>query len=408
MKNAVFYLILGLSTALFTACRTQEPFLEHGLQALKSHHYDEAIGHFSNALKSDSRNVEALMGRGKAYYFMDNDTLNSDEKAYADFQQVTFITPENATALAWAANAKRKLGQKPMVEHLIEKALQVDPRCAMAYCVQSRMRITEKNYDEALTAIHQAVQLDTADAYIWYCKGLAHNEKDQYAEAVEAFNRAIKLDPLDAKSYENKAFAKQKQKKYFDAIEDYTRAIDLNPTHSANAYAQRGWVKFTMKRYEEAIADYDQSIHLDSSEAWAYFQRGYAKGELKKHQAAIADYDRAIVLKPEYDNALVNRGYEYEQLDQNDRAKKDYATALKINPDNKTARENLKNLRTVYVLDNWVDNSATPTILCGVCGGSGQYGYISIPAIEINQDPIRIPTPCSRCGGKGYIRDPRY
>lgn len=406
MKNAAFYLVLGLFAALFTACRTQEPFLKNGLQAFKSHHYDEAVAHFSNVLTTDSRNVEALMGRGKAYYFMDNDTLKSDEKAYADFQQITFITSENATALAWAANAKRKLGHKPMVEHLIEKALQLNPQCAMAHCVKSRILIEEKKYDEALTAIHQAIQLDTADAYIWYCKGLAHNEKDQYAEAVEAFNRAIALDPLDAKSYENKAFAKQKQKKNFDAIEDYTRAIDLNPTHSANAYAQRGWVKSTMKRYEEAIADYDQSIHLDSTEAWVYFQRGYAKGVLKKHQAAIADYDRAIVLKPEYDNAFVNRGYAYEQLNQNDWAKKDYATALKISPNNKTARENLNNLNRSYIPVGYKPSHHTR--YCGYCNGSGvQHFWLWAPCacngVCHTDHRYSMPYTCNMCAGTGFM-----
>lgn len=427
MKNATFYLVFGLFAALFTACSTQKPFLENGLQALKSHRYEEAVVHFSNALKTDSRNVEALMGRGKAYYFMNDDTLKSDEKAYLDFQKVTLVAPENATAFACAANAKRKLQQKYLAKDLIEKALQLDPRCAIAHCVQSRILLKEEAYDEALSAIHQAIQLDSADAYIWFCKGLAHNKKEQYAKAVEAFNRAIDLDPLDASSYNNRAFAKQEQKKYFDAIEDYTRAIDLDPTHSAYAYGQRGWVKSTMKRYEEAIADYDKSISLDSTDAWVYFQRGYAKGELKKHKAAITDYDRAIALNPEDDMAFNNRGWEYQKLGNNQRAKSDYAEAARINPKNKLARENLSSLGIVPVsregefittYRSCVYCRGTCKASCSNCSGAGNalsYKWESKFVTEydpfsgqtqVKEEREYLPSNaiCSRCNGSG--KDP--
>ncbi|MBN8683912.1 MAG: tetratricopeptide repeat protein [Chitinophagales bacterium] len=314
MQKASLLLFATWLTLALLACTSPKRFIEQGLKDLKNHHYGEAVNQFSEALKIESRNTEALMGRGKAWYFMDNDSAKSDDKAYLDFQRVTFIAPENAVAFAWAANAKRKLKQNTSMNDLIEKALKIDPNCAIAHCIQARIFLDEQKQNEALNAIHRAIQLDSTDAYIWHCKGLVHNEKEEYDKAIDAFNKAITLDPYFAKSYENKGVAKINQKKYFDAIEDYTRAIDLDPLNSAYTYARRGRAKAELKRYEDAIADYNKSISMDSSNAWAYFNRAYAKGELKQHQAAIEDYDRVIALDPKDDMAYKNRAYEYKQF----------------------------------------------------------------------------------------------
>lgn len=84
-------------------------------------------------------------------------------------------------------------------------------------------------YDEALKCFEKAIDLNPYHADAWCNRGFALVELKKYDEAAEAFDKAIELAPKNADLYYNKGLALETQGKRDDAILAYRKAIELNP-----------------------------------------------------------------------------------------------------------------------------------------------------------------------------------
>jgi len=84
----------------------------------------------------------------------------------------------------------------------------------------------------------------------------------EFEKAIEACNEAIELNPNIAQAYYNRGNAYGKLKQHEKAIEDYNKAIELNLEYAA-AYNNRGTAHGELKQHEKAIEDYNKAIELN-------------------------------------------------------------------------------------------------------------------------------------------------
>jgi tetratricopeptide (TPR) repeat protein len=61
----------------------------------------------------------------------------------------------------------------------------------------------EKNYQEAIKAYDEAIQLDPKFASAWYNKAVALDDLGDHQQAIKAYNKAIELDPKDGMAWYN-------------------------------------------------------------------------------------------------------------------------------------------------------------------------------------------------------------
>ncbi|MEE4263999.1 MAG: SPOR domain-containing protein [Desulfobacteraceae bacterium] len=132
-------------------------------------------------------------------------------------------------------------------------------------------------------------------------QGLALIKARQYDKAIEAFSEAIDMIPVDAEAYNYRAIARVYQKDYDGAILDYTMALKIKPEY-AEALNNRGYAWVKKGNLEKALADFSRAIELDpyfldahNSKAWILatssdmrYRNGKQAVSLAKKAMAIA------------------------------------------------------------------------------------------------------------------------
>jgi tetratricopeptide (TPR) repeat protein len=123
----------------------------------------------------------------------------------------------------------------------------------------------QKNYEEALVAFEQAIQLDPKGNFAWYCKGVALNNLGRHEEAIKTNETAIQLNPKDATAWHHKGVALSYLGRHEEAIKAYETAIQLDPK-DAEAWHNKGSALSLLGRHEEALAAFKKVEELDPSD----------------------------------------------------------------------------------------------------------------------------------------------
>jgi tetratricopeptide (TPR) repeat protein len=93
----------------------------------------------------------------------------------------------------------------------------------------------------------------------WYQRGVSFLRSGQYDEALGAFSQAIELNPQHSEAYRNRGLAWAKKGELDRAISDYTRAVEINPEDSqayrnrAIAWSEKGELKRGLTDAEAAL-----------------------------------------------------------------------------------------------------------------------------------------------------------
>lgn len=202
-----------------------------------------------------------------------------------------------------------------------------------------------KQYDDALEAYQKAVQLKPiASAY--YHIGWIYNDRNDYDQAVTALQQAIRYDANDSAAFYELGYAYRNLKRFDDALAAYRRSIAIKPDRAA-AYYEIGWIYNEQGQYAQAIPSLRQAATLRDGYADAYEEMGYAYYKLNQSQEAITAYQQAVRMKPDYGLAYLGLGDVYfYQTKQYAQAAESYRQGTRFKTDNATAFYNLA----------WADN----------------------------------------------------
>ncbi len=187
-------------------------------------------------------------------------------------------------------------------------------------------------YEEALTDLERALELDPDSVSAHNQRGRALRALGRDEEALAEFCRVLELDQDSHYIYRARAATYHSMKRYAEAVEDFTRALEAAPEDTW-LIGQRARASFSMKRYAEALADFNRVIESDPDADWALGDRGEVHHAMGHYEDALSDYNRAIEIDPEYSWALGLRGQTYAALGQYTEALADFGRALELAPD---------------------------------------------------------------------------
>ncbi len=142
------------------------------------------------------------------------------------------------------------------------------------------------NYDQAITVLQQATQVDPNQDLVWGYLGdaqrgaAAHAADTQaktklFQDAIASYQKAIAIKP--SASYSAglaDAYARTGQTE--KAVEQYNAAVQADPTNAGAYYYNEGVVFTNTNKIDEAVAAFDKSIQADPERADAYYFKGQA------------------------------------------------------------------------------------------------------------------------------------
>jgi tetratricopeptide (TPR) repeat protein/uncharacterized membrane protein YhaH (DUF805 family) len=214
---------------------------------------------------------------------------------------------------------------------LYTKAIELDPKQAMAFNNRGLAYFTKKDYDQALKDYDQAIVLKPDFALAYNNRGDAYYQRKEYDRAQADYSKAIGLKPDYDLAYYNRGLTYYEQKNYDQAINDFNNAISLKANFAA-AYNSRGNAYFRKQEFDLAINDYNKVVEVSPNWAVAYSNRGNAWFEKKEFDQALKEYDQAIAKNPNYAWAYYRRAVIYNQKGDGEQARQNYAKAKALNP----------------------------------------------------------------------------
>ena len=149
-------------------------------------------------------------------------------------------------------------------------------------------------YGFAQASVRGPVPTLTSGAY--HRRGNRHYQRGEYDEAIAAYGQALQLDPAVGLTYLLRANARSASGRHHEAIEDCDRAAEQIETLPRNmryaVYFNRGNSKAALPDNQDPLEDYTKAITLQPELAQGYYNRGNAYMDLYRFEEAIADYDQ--------------------------------------------------------------------------------------------------------------------
>jgi tetratricopeptide (TPR) repeat protein len=279
-----------------------ERFFHQGLNRFLHGDYQQAVVHFTAALKLDASNAGIYAHRGDAYRLQ-----GENERAIADFEAALRLNSADVGVLVSRAAAYLSTGEHDRAVADCTAALESNPDNAIAYRIRGSAYGALESVDLAIADLNHAMRLAPADEEAYYQRGVLNMGKRDFEGAVLDFNQVLRLNKHRVHAYLQRGQAYRNLNNYKSAIRDYSEALRRHP-NNVQAYAGRGSVYRLRGDLDLAQADYEKALLLEPRNARIRCSFGVLyriKGDLNNARAQL---DEAIRLEPDNWSAFYHRG----------------------------------------------------------------------------------------------------
>ena len=160
--------------------------------------------------------------------------------------------------------------------------------------------IDKRNYDQAISLLHQLTTADPKDYQAWSELGTVYLMQKNLSEAEKAYQQAVEVQPSFILALLNLGRLRMMQKNYEGAIEVLTRAVKVQPL-SADANYYLGEAYLQIKKGSKAVSYLYEALRIDPvgmAEAHLRLAALYNGAGLK--DKAAAEYEQFLAKKPEH------------------------------------------------------------------------------------------------------------
>ena len=327
--------------------------MQQGFNALESEEYEAARDAFTDALAASPGNVEALIGRARAFA-----GLEQPQAAITDFTQAWTYT-SSSTEQAKLLRAKTQFYRGKMYLDLGNQyAGTALPDLQAAYDADRENLLYSFQLGKAYSLAggpQQAEPLLTAyleeypdDAEALRLRGTSFASMRKKDEALADLNRAVELAPDDHENYVSLATVYMVNEEYEPAANALEKAIekfvpeeDQEEIPFSQGYLTLAMVYEEMGKNatdtEKAQADYQKSIATcdkllgmfpddpgyDQQRAATYFRKGVGHRLLQEYGKAVEALTEAVDRNPELAEAYYRRAICFAEMGENKLALRD-------------------------------------------------------------------------------------
>ena len=250
--------------------------------------------------------------------------------AAARYSQILKFEPKNVDALCLLGLAYGELKRSAEAVEFLRKATRLAPKHAVAHNFLGGALKELGRADEALASFDRAIshRPDLMDAYVNRAELLMALNRP--AQAVETYDRAIAIHPNFFQGWCNRGVALERMNRLEDAIASYDRAIALRADLTA-AHANRGNALAALGRHEAAVDSFDRALASKPDFAEIHLNRGNSLARLRRHDQALASYERALAIRPDMAEAQFGRGMVLREQTRFEEAVRCFDRAIALN-----------------------------------------------------------------------------
>jgi tetratricopeptide (TPR) repeat protein/photosystem II stability/assembly factor-like uncharacterized protein len=213
--------------------------------------YDEAITHYTRALRLEPDQGNSYNGRGLAYQ-----AQGEHDKALADFDRAVELMPESAMVYNNRALSHYATGDYEHAIADLDEAIVLQDNFGKAYHNRGLAELAMGDYDRAIADLTQAVEFSS-----------------DWSSTRPALPTAQRSDP------------EREPLVNLDAFDAQMRALQIRADMPSALY-HRALAYLGKETYDQAIADLDSAIQLRPDWSAAYYTRSLA-------YLAVGDVDKA-------------------------------------------------------------------------------------------------------------------
>ena len=152
-------------------------------------------------------------------------------------------------------------------------------------------------HDEAIAAYNKAIDIDPRSAMAFFNRAIAYSQKNELDRAIADYNKTIEIDPNMAAAYAYRGSSYYLKGDSSRALADLNDAIRRDPKQ-ARFYTNRGAVYRDKGDFDRAIADHTKAIELDPKLPNAFYNRGLVYNGKGDRERAVADFQAVLALDP--------------------------------------------------------------------------------------------------------------
>jgi tetratricopeptide (TPR) repeat protein len=196
----------------------------YGDALLAKGQFENALGHFRQALRLNSRDVVAwfdsgcaLLGEGKL------------DEAIHSFQEAVRVQPQHGRAQYYLGLALAKRGRVDEAIDAYQKALAINPADSAVLSSLAGALMGKGRFDDAAARLRAAIRLHPEVAALHSNLGLALSYGGQLDEAIEEYQESLKLNPNSAQAHKDLGAALAAKGRVKEAIAQLAEALRLQP-----------------------------------------------------------------------------------------------------------------------------------------------------------------------------------
>ncbi|MFB2933878.1 tetratricopeptide repeat protein [Aerosakkonemataceae cyanobacterium BLCC-F154] len=247
------------------------------------------------------------------------------------------ISPNNqAVKLLEQGKTLIKLQRYEEAISILDRALEIDPRYPEVWLKRGQALKELQKYEEAQKSYEEALKIQSEYSQAWYERGLALENLNRYELAQDSLTKAIEIQPNYAEAWYKLGEIQIQEKKYKEAYISLSKATEIKPDYSDSWY-KLGVVFNQMKQPKKALAALNKALEIDINYVEAWLEHSSALAELKQNEEALVSLSKALEINSESAEAWQKRGdilgelKRYEEaiasLDKAIQIKQDYAEA---------------------------------------------------------------------------------
>ena len=246
--------------------------------------------------------------------------------------------------------SKAQAFQNAQAIALLRKAVQLDPKFAMAYArIGYAYSVTDFVPEKGRPFLAKAIQLsdhlapkDRLYVTAWYAIA-----RQDYPGAIRTMQQIVDQFPLETEAYTRLARLLYGEERPQETIAVVRRGLAVDPEFG-DLYNVLGVCYLGLGRYDEAIAAHQRYVQLAPAEPNAHDSLGMSIQQSGRYESAAGEYSAALSLDPEFEPAIIHLGNVYFQQGRYRDALRQYQRYIQVTGSDTARAVGYSSLAQVY------------------------------------------------------------